>query len=307
MTVILFLNLKGGVAKTTNAVATAECLANQGFKTLLIDADHQCMASELALGERRLLQVERKRMTLHDLLASMLDDEFEIENTSNFIVNKVSNIGDGLENLDLLPCSFRIDDFQTNMAKARRGYHSPDEFVSMLSSRRSRLRTWLNKNYDFTIVDCPPSLPMQIKFFLVAGEYFIVPSVPDRLSVRGSLYLLDRLKNLGIKRLESLGVLWSLYRKQNAMHGRMIQHVAEGIHPYDQLPKPFETVIPNSAAIADSTEPERNPPSFSQKYSPQFSKLYRDLCFEIIQRTNWQDTGRIERRSSSEPVINQLG
>ncbi|MDB4679721.1 AAA family ATPase [Planctomycetaceae bacterium] len=36
MSVILFLNLKGGVAKTTNAVATAECLADQGYKTLLI-------------------------------------------------------------------------------------------------------------------------------------------------------------------------------------------------------------------------------------------------------------------------------
>ena len=297
MSIILFLNLKGGVAKTTNAVATAECLANQGFKTLLIDADHQCMASELTLGENRLLQCEKRRMTLHDLLASMLDDEFELENTSSFIERKASNIDDGLDNLDVLPCSFRIDDFQTNMAKARRGYHSPDEFVKMLSSRRHRLRTWLNKNYDFTIVDCPPSLPLQIKFFLVTGEYFIVPSVPDRLSVRGSLYLLDRLKNLGIKRLEPLGVLWSLYRKQNAMHGRMMQHVADRIKPYDRLPEPFETVIPNSAAIADSTEPDHTPASFTVKYSPKFAKLYRELCHEIIQRTNWQDSEAISGRS----------
>jgi chromosome partitioning protein len=192
-----------------------------------------------------------------------------------------------MENLDVLPCSFRIDDFQTNMAKARRGYHSPDEFVNMLSSRRNRLRTWLNKNYDFTIVDCPPSLPMQIKFFLVTGEYFIVPSVPDRLSVRGSLYLLDRLKKLGITRLEPLGLLWSLYRKQNAMHGRIIEHVADGIQPYDRLPKPFETVIPNSAAIADSTEPEHSPTSFTVKYTPKFAKLYQDFCHELIQRTQW--------------------
>lgn len=46
MAVILFPNLKGGVAKTTNAVAVAECLASQGKRTLVIDADHQCTASE---------------------------------------------------------------------------------------------------------------------------------------------------------------------------------------------------------------------------------------------------------------------
>ena len=47
MPIIMFSNLKGGVAKTTNAVAVAECLAWRGHKTLVIDADHQCTASEL--------------------------------------------------------------------------------------------------------------------------------------------------------------------------------------------------------------------------------------------------------------------
>ena len=41
MPIVLLVNLKGGVAKTTNAVAIAECLASEGHRTLLIDADHQ--------------------------------------------------------------------------------------------------------------------------------------------------------------------------------------------------------------------------------------------------------------------------
>ena len=49
MSILLFVNLKGGVAKTTNAVAVAECLADSGYRTLLIDADHQCMSGELLL------------------------------------------------------------------------------------------------------------------------------------------------------------------------------------------------------------------------------------------------------------------
>jgi len=43
MPILLLINLKGGVAKTTNAVAIAACLAAAGLRTLLIDADHQCM------------------------------------------------------------------------------------------------------------------------------------------------------------------------------------------------------------------------------------------------------------------------
>ena len=74
MPIIPFVNLKGGVAKTTNAVALAESLADSGHRVLVIDADHQCMAGELLLGEDRLDKAERGRRTLHDLLAAMLDD-----------------------------------------------------------------------------------------------------------------------------------------------------------------------------------------------------------------------------------------
>jgi chromosome partitioning protein len=55
MPIIPVLNLKGGVAKTVTTVALAECFASHGHRVLLVDADHQCMAGELALGESRLL------------------------------------------------------------------------------------------------------------------------------------------------------------------------------------------------------------------------------------------------------------
>src|SRR3954467_4038575 len=121
MPVILLINLKGGVAKTTSAVAIAECLASQGKRTLLIDADHQCTAGELLLREERLLRCERNKATLHDMMAAMLDDEFDPSQFGAFVTHKASNVGGGLDTLSVLPCSIRIDDFTTNMAKARRG------------------------------------------------------------------------------------------------------------------------------------------------------------------------------------------
>ncbi len=298
MSILLFINLKGGVAKTTNAVAVAECLADAGYRTLLIDADHQCMSGELVLGESRQLKLEHKRKTLHDLLAAMLDDEFNAGQIPYFVENKVSDIGGGLPTLSVLPCSIRIDDFSTNMAKARRGHKSNDEFLAMFRKRRAKLRRWLEANYDFTIVDCPPSIAIQVKTFLEVGDSFIVPAIPDRLSVRGSLYLLDRIRRMGVK-IERLGTLWSLFRKQNQMHCNVIESTAKGIEPYGQMPRPFETVIPNAAKIAEATEPGRNPSSFSAKYTPEFAKLYRSLCEEIVQRSQWQ---RAEANGAAVPV-----
>lgn len=288
MSILLFINLKGGVAKTTNAVAVAECLADSGYRVLLIDADHQCMAGELLLGEDRLLKCERRKATLHDLLKAMLDDDFTADQVAGHIVPNVSNIGGGLENLSVLPCSVRIDDFSTNMAKARRGYRSTDEFNALFRRRRNQLQRWLLNNYDFTIIDCPPSIALQVKALLSVATGFVLPSVPDRLSVRGSLWLLERIRKLGVK-VTGIGTLWSLYRSQNAMHRNVVEATVCGKEPFHQLPAPFETMIPNAAAIAESTEPEQNPRTFNAKYTPAFAKLYRSLCEEIVQRTQWSE------------------
>lgn len=286
MPIVLLVNLKGGVAKTTNAVAIAECLASEGHRTLLIDADHQCMAGEMLMGEDRLLRADHRRCTLHDLLAALLDDEFDPSQIGHYVVPGVSNIGDGLQKLRVMPCSVRIDDFITNMAKARRGFHSADDFLKIWNRRRQQVRKWLLENSDFTIVDCPPSLAIQVRFFLPVADYFIVPCVPDRLSVRGSFYLLDRIAKLGLK-TKGLGTLWSLYREQNHVHREYVEKVGRRASPYDRLPKPFETVIPNATAIADATDPQKRPNSFKAKYTPPFAKLFVQLCEEIIKRSQW--------------------
>lgn len=287
MSIVLFVNLKGGVAKTTNAVAVAECLADSGYRTLLIDADHQCMSGELLLGEDRLLRCENRKITLHDMMAAMLDEDFRVEQLSYYAVPKVSDIGEGLPNLSVIPCSVRIDDFSTNMAKAKRGHRSNDEFLAMFRRRRAALRRWLKSNYDFTIVDCPPSIALQVRTLLTVADSFIVPAIPDRLSVRGSLHLLDRIRRMGVK-IDQLGTLWSLFRTQNQMHRAVIDKTGRGVEPFGRMPKPFETVIPNAAKIAETTEPDRNPNTFNAKYTPEFARLYRSLCEEIVQRCQWR-------------------
>jgi len=287
MSIVMIINLKGGVAKTTSAVAIAECLASEGHRTLLIDADHQCMSGELLLGEDRQLKCERTKHNLHDLLAAMLDAEFIPSQFESFVTRKASNIDGGLAKLAVLPCSIRIDDFSTNMAKARRGHSSNEEFLRVLANRRKQLRRWAEANFDFTVIDCPPSIAIQVRFLLSVADSFIVPSIPDRLSVRGSLYLADRIKSYGYK-IHGLGTLWSLYREQNAMHRRVVDMAAKGSDQLSKLPRPFNTIIPNAAKIGEASENAGQPKTFSKKYTPQFAKLFEELCGEIVQRTEWQ-------------------
>src|SRR5207249_165169 len=104
------------------------------------------------------LRAERSKTTLHDLLAAMLDDEFSPAQIGQYVLSSASNIGGGMERLSVIPCSVRVEDFSTNMAKAKRGYHSNDEFLRVFSRRRQQMRKWLAESYDFTIIDCPPSV-----------------------------------------------------------------------------------------------------------------------------------------------------
>lgn len=288
MPVIPILNLKGGVAKTVTTVAIAECFASHGHRVLVIDADHQCMAGELVLGERRQLQCESQKRNFYDLLVQMLDDEFEPASFVKFVSTNASNIGGGLKTLSVLPCSIRIDDIMTNVAKAKQGFKTNEEFQRLWSRRRGQMKSWLDKNYDFVLIDCPPSLAPQVKFLLTIADYFIVPTVPDRLSVRGSLYLLSRLATLGF-RVPGLGTLWSLYRQQNNMHKAVVAAASKGDRRLARLPKPFETIIPNATKIAEATDATAvKPATFTAKYTSQFARLFEDLCEEIVQRAEWK-------------------
>jgi chromosome partitioning protein len=282
----MMLNMKGGVAKTTNTVALAECLAEQGKKVLVIDADHQCMSSELLIGEDRLLRCEKQTRTLHDLLATMLDDEFEADRITPFVVERTSNIGDGYPNLHLIPCSIRIDDFATNMAKARRGHLTIAEWVTELDKKRRVLSRYFADHYDMVLIDCPPSFSVTVQQFLRIAEGYVIPSVPDHLSVRGSRWLLDRLRRGRYTRITGVGTLWSLYRQQAATHREIIEAVRSGHADYEELPRPFNTIIPNASKISESTEPNIAPASFSAKYSPKFARLYEALSQELLDRVH---------------------
>ena len=284
MPMVMLLNLKGGVAKTTNAVSIAECFALLGKKTLLIDADHQSMASELLLGESRLLHAESQKQTLHDLLALMLGDSFNVQSIPKYVINNASLIQQVQANIECIPCSPRIDEFSTNMAKAKKGYQSNEDFLQQLNRLRKVFTIWCNRNYDITIIDCPPSFSLQVQFLLGSADYYIVPCIPDRLSIRGSLYLLSRMQKRGYTRIKCLGTLWSMVRVQVSMHKQIMTQTKKQEGVYANMPKPFNISIPNMAAVSDAMDSQHKFNSFKDKYKGDSARLLGLLCKEIADR-----------------------
>ena len=282
MSVILFLNLKGGVAKTTTTIAVAETLAEAKQRVLVIDTDHQCAASELLLGDERLLRADQRRRTLHDLLAAMLREDFTTDQFDRFVEWGGSNINGGYPHLGVLPCSLRMEEFSSNRARAMENYYSAEEFNAVLRKHEAMLHRWLRNSFDYVLVDCPPTIPFQVKTMLKVADAYLVPSVPDQLSVKGSHHLIERIRRLGITKAKPLGLLWTLYRESNTVHKRTVSRSLQGevLHPV--LPAPLRTILPNATAIARVSEQQSvAPQSVAGKYGTQFGQLFKNVVSEI--------------------------
>lgn len=282
MPVVAFANLKGGVAKTSNAVAVAETLAARGSRVLVIDADHQCTASEMLLGESRMLQLDRTQQTLHDLLRDMLHPDFD-GNFEAYVTPAKKQMLEFRDRLHVLPCSVRIDDFQSCVAKARKGTLSGNELSARWKARRVAFLRWLREHYDVTIIDCPPSLTRHVQFLLRLSDGIVIPSVPDHLSLRGALQFVDRLDKHRIHR-PVLSTLWTLFRTQVEKHRVIVSLAAKRVSRPGQVPLPFKTVIPNAAALAFASDPDHEPDTLRKKYTPEFAAMYASLCDELTDR-----------------------
>ncbi|TWU36512.1 MinD/ParA/CobQ/CobA-like protein [Novipirellula aureliae] len=284
MPILLMINLKGGVGKTASTVAIAETLADQGQRTLVIDADHQSMAGELLVGEQRILKAEKSKATLHDMFLKMADLGFEPSQLNEFAIPNASNVQSAAENLSVVPCSFRIDDFFGCVSKSRRicrSYASERDLQTHLGRQMRKVQRWVREEYDFVLVDCPPSIAMQVKMFLRIADGYIIPSIPDQLSVRGSANLVNRLNKLNFTRIEGLGTLWTLYREQVALHREVVSD------PFSGIPDPFQTIIPNATKLASAVDPRGylNPVATCEvKYGKPFAERYRHLVDEIYCR-----------------------
>ncbi len=286
MSILLFVNLKGGVAKTTNAVAVAEGLADSGYRTLLIDADHQCMSGELLLGEDRLLNCDgsgRPSTTCWRRCSTTSSSPTRSRITScrGLGHRRRARTAVGAPVLD--PHRRLLDEHGEGQA----GLPVQRRVLAIFRRRRELLRRWLRSNYDFTIIDCPPSIALQVKVFLTVATPSSSRAIPDRLSVRGSSGCWTASEARGQDRRAGHALV-ALPGAEPAAPRRWNRAEANG-SLLQRLPRPFETIIPNAAAIAEATEPGPQAEDVHGEVHVAIRQAVRVLCEEIVTRSQWHE------------------
>jgi chromosome partitioning protein len=278
---ISIINLKGGVGKTTLSVALAEFLA-EGFgkKVLAVDIDPQTNLTVSLIPEADWAQRNASGQTLCQLFKDKLDNT-NVFNLDNAIAKGVSNLHGGIRNLHLLPSSIDFVQIQDRLVNIGAGTQYT---VAPATVLQSAVGPRLN-DYDFILIDCPPNLGIVTLNALNISDYFLIPVIPDLLSTYGIPQILTRVSEFGrnsARNIQPLGIVISLYREQVPLHrsrlGELQTKAAAG-----NLPRVFQSVIPNMAAAAAAVDVTTSPNTLRQKYGYGRSHdVYRAVTEELL-------------------------
>ncbi len=277
--VISFINLKGGVGKTTTTVAIAEMLSGVfQRKVLVIDLDPQTNATLMLIGEEKWEELNDNSYTLAQLFLDAIDPEHQTFNLYKTLQHQVSNIKD-LTSLDLLPSSLDLIDVQDRLATIPAGRFYAASPINIL---RRGIRPIIDE-YDYVLIDCPPNLGIVTLNGLRISHCYIIPTIPDILSTYGIPQITKTVSEFSetiAEPIEPLGIVISKYQAGMTLHDRVIKDLRR----YSKDAPVFETQIPHKQQIAETVEFD-NPHKFStlrQKwgYAGQFEQ-YLNLTKEI--------------------------
>jgi chromosome partitioning protein len=200
--IISVFNQKGGVAKTTTTTNLACALGELGKKVLIVDFDPQANSTN-ALG----IDDENLRYSVYDLMHEY-----------NTLQNKKELKSENVKKY-ILQTSFKVDVLPSdiNLAEA-------EQTLSSIVSREMilfKILSTIKNDYDFILIDCPPSLGLLSINSLAASDYIIIPVYPSYFSVKGIKQLLrtyNLIKDNLRPELEIMGVLVTKFDQRIAKH-----------------------------------------------------------------------------------------
>lgn len=247
--VIGIVNAKGGVGKTTTANNLGAYLAAKGKYVLLVDLDPQANATA-GLG----LHLADDHLNLYHLLINGDEPEAIIRRSSLF-------------GFDVLPSA-------ENLAGAT------VELVDM-EEREFKLKHVLNKirtNYDYILIDSPPSLGLLTVNGLVAAEQVIIPVQCEYYALEGLGQLvktIDLVRNSLNPQLKILGVLLTMYDKRNKLANQIVMEVKKNFPGHV-----FDTIIPRAVSLAEAPSFGKTILQFDE--SSKAAEAYEQLAEEVI-------------------------
>lgn len=247
--VIAVANQKGGVGKTTTAVNLSAALHEKGKRVLLVDCDAQGNATT-GMGVAK-----SRRPNTYDLMINNAAPEDCIVNTP---------FG------DVIPSSKELAASSVELIHADRR-----EFV--LKTALMKLYT----DYDYIIIDCPPSLELMTVNALAAADSVLIPMQCEYYALEGIADLLTSIrmckKRLN-RRLEIEGIVLTMYNAS----ANLTTQVANELRKYLD-DKVYDTVIPRSVRLSEA--PSYGKPGIVYDRANRGSRAYMELADEFIRRT----------------------
>ena len=249
MRIIAIANQKGGVGKSTTAINLSSCLAEKGKKILVIDLDPQGNTTS-GLGVNK----NKVDKTVYELLI----DEYNIEDC----IKK-----DVFDNLDLIPSNVNLSGAEIELIDIEnRSYVLKNKIE------------WIKDDYDFIIIDCPPSLSILTINALSAANSVIVPIQCEFYALEGITQLM-RTISLVQERLNSEliieGVVFTMFDARTNLSLQVVENVKENLNQ-----NIYKTIIPRNVRLAEA--PSHGLPINYYDSKSTGAVGYRSLADEVI-------------------------
>lgn len=250
--IIAIANQKGGVGKTTTAINLAACLAEAGKKILLIDCDPQGNATS-GLG------IDKDH--LENSIYEVLLDECGIRQAMQAV--------EGVEKLTVLPSN-------VNLAGAEVELLEVEDKEYILSNTVDYIRD----DYDYILIDCPPSLNILTVNAMTTADSVLVPIQCEYYALEGISQLIHTVELVQERLNPDLtidGVVFTMYDARTNLSADVVASVRENLNT-----KVYNTIIPRNVRLAEA--PSHGLPIHLYDSRSSGAESYRNLAREVIER-----------------------